>query len=336
MFARTSDIQHPAGLVIRTPLLVPSFSSRGFGFSGKPEARTSEVSGPLEYCSAWLTETMLVSAYDLHHGHVPCMDRWPAELVFVDSGGYETGGYQELSALYVSDDPPKPWDEASLRCVLDHWPVESPAVFVSFDHPNERAPLGEQIARAKELFARYPSQVHDFLIKPETHDQQYIKVESVKEHIAQLAGFHVIGVTEKELGNSQLKRLKSIVRIRGALDDAGISAPLHVFGGLDPLSSIMYFIAGAEVFDGLTWLRYSYHEGKAIYRMNYGSLALGINTLDQQVFCKAWTDNVSYLQHLQLKMRYYPVKGDLAVFEELAKPITRAYETLCGDLGRAI
>jgi hypothetical protein len=34
------------------------------------------------------------------------------------------------------------------------------------------------------------------------------------------------------------------------LDEAGVKSPIHVFGALDPLTVCLYFVAGAEVFDG--------------------------------------------------------------------------------------
>ena len=43
-----------------------------------------------------------------------------------------------------------------------------------------------------------------------------------------------------------------------ALDDAGVGIPIHVFGSLDPLISPIYWLAGAEIFDGLTWINMAY------------------------------------------------------------------------------
>ena len=54
-------------------------------------------------------------------------------------------------------------------------------------------------------------------------------------------------VIEKELGDSALVRMERIARLRRALDDAEVKAPVHVFGALDPILSCMYFLAGAEI-----------------------------------------------------------------------------------------
>jgi hypothetical protein len=70
----------------RTPLLVPSFSSKGFPDADKVIRTTSEViDGPA-----------LVSAYDIWHKKItPPFDF--ATLLFLDSGGYEAGKDVELS-----------------------------------------------------------------------------------------------------------------------------------------------------------------------------------------------------------------------------------------------
>jgi hypothetical protein len=62
----------------RTPLLVPSFSSKGF-----PEIK--EIVG---YSSELIEGPILVSAYDLHYGCIEGPFDF-ASLIFLDSGGYE-------------------------------------------------------------------------------------------------------------------------------------------------------------------------------------------------------------------------------------------------------
>jgi hypothetical protein len=141
---------------------------------------------------------------------------------------------------------------------------------VSFDKPTERKELQQQIDEAKRLFARYPHQLNTLLIKPETEDQRYVQIKNVLAKVDDLNSFDIIGMTEDELGNSVLKRMVNIASVRLAMDDAGITTPIHVYGSLDPLTSVLYFLSGAEIFDGLTWLRFGYADGSACYRANYG------------------------------------------------------------------
>ncbi len=60
--------------------------------------------------------------------------------------------------------------------------------------------------------------------------------------------FTFIGVTEKELGGSTLDRMVNLAKIRQALDTHEILSPIHVFGSLDPLTSILYFSGGSRSF----------------------------------------------------------------------------------------
>lgn len=84
MLARTSKLIHPSGAKISTPLLVPSFSSKGFKFD---KEGNSEVKDIIAITSEWLTDTALVSAYDCYYKQVPDEFYSVVEFCFVDSGG---------------------------------------------------------------------------------------------------------------------------------------------------------------------------------------------------------------------------------------------------------
>src|SRR5205809_4571701 len=97
--ARSTSLRHPSGVVLKTPLLVPSFSSKGLRQTKKGR---SELSAVFRNSASVLTETMLISAYDVHYRHLPRPERFPATatLTFVDSGGYETRPHCYLPAVY--------------------------------------------------------------------------------------------------------------------------------------------------------------------------------------------------------------------------------------------
>jgi len=177
----------------------------------------------------------------------------------------------------------------------------------------------QQIADAKTLFSKYPNFASNFLIKPETEDQKYIQIDNVINCIRNLTSFTIIGVTEKELGKSILERMKRIRLIRESLDKIGVSSPIHIFGSLDPITSILYFLAGAEIFDGLTWLKYSYFNNAAIYNSNFGVLnsELGINVSDSRVKSLAITKNIYYLEQIKYVMKDYVKDKNFKVFDEI-------------------
>src|SRR5713101_5974784 len=99
MLARTSVLRHKVtGATLRTPLLVPSFSSKGFSRDSKG---TSEIGKILETTAEFLTDSFLISAYDVKHCHVPLPLMLPCrpEIIFLDSGGYEISGERDFSAV---------------------------------------------------------------------------------------------------------------------------------------------------------------------------------------------------------------------------------------------
>ena len=70
---RETTFTHPLGGVIDLPLLIPSFSSKGFDFiterQSKPKKILSIATNALEEFGRYLAESYLLSAYDIHHKH---------------------------------------------------------------------------------------------------------------------------------------------------------------------------------------------------------------------------------------------------------------------------
>ena len=249
MLARRRHLRLGARIAGETPLLVPAFSSRGF----------PDLAYILKLSSEFITSAFLISAYDIYHknlGDNP--DVGFASLVFLDSGHYEKAHFSDLSDLQYSDYRSKKWNRSLLLEVLKHWPVgqNNPVtIAISYDEPGLK--LKDQITSAQEIFHNKSGVLKEFLIKPETKKQAYIQINSILDSIDQLAAFDIIGLTEKELGSSVLQRMERIAKIRIAMDRAGVDRPIHIFGGLDTISTPLYYISGAEIFDGLSWLRLS-------------------------------------------------------------------------------
>jgi hypothetical protein len=334
--ARKSSITHPLGVVLETPLLVPSFSSKGFLFKKTKTREISEVTDFMEVSAEVLTESMLVSAYDLHHKHIQPSSRIAkiAPVIFIDSGGYEVSDTHDFPAVYKH--PPLKdvrWTEDHLRKVMKAWPKRSPAVFVSFDNTGRSFP--QQFDAARKLFASIPDQLHDLILKPHRRGRQgqYIDIPSLLPHVKEIASFDVVGFTEKDLGDSVLNRMLSVGRLRRALDTAGVMTPIHVFGSLDPLSSSLYFLAGGEIFDGLTWLRYSYSAGQAVYYHNHGVINYGIHERDSLVNARSLRENVYYLQRLKYQMLDFLGKRSFKKFEFYREVLEKSYETFLTQLG---
>jgi len=328
MLARSSILDHPSGIKIKTPLLVPSFSSKGFKFDSN---RNSEILEIYDVTKEFLTESLLISAYDGYHGYVP-LSKIPTEYVFIDSGGYETSDEHDLSEVMRTNGNIEPWNEELHRNFLDKWPSYIPSIFISFDHGRIRKSISEQIRSARELFSNYPFQINNFLVKPE--DRNYLKLSNVIEHIRELSSFDIIGFTEKDLGSSIIDRMHNIALIRNALDEINIKAPLHIFGSLDPISTCLYFLAGAEIFDGLTWLKYSYHNGSAIYKNNAAVLTDGLTWEEKTLDSIIRKRNIYYLENLQIEMTNFLHESDFNIFTENSEILKQTYDTLCDKLRR--
>lgn len=288
----------------RTPLLVPSFSSKGF----------PDVQKIIEYSSEVIDGPTLVSAYDLHYQKIKPPFDFPS-LIFLDSGGYEASKDAELSDFGERDHNPQPWSRRLHEAQVAAWHPSVQTVLISYDHPKERLSVDGQIDRAKAMAPKAVSVLRELLLKPETVGQALLPIDSVVTHARKLADFDVIGVTEKEIGNSVLSRMQNIIRLRSALEKVGLETPIHVFGSLDTISTPLYFLAGADIFDGLTWLRFAYHDGQTIYKQNFGALKIGVGAKAHVIDGTCWNNNYYYMKDLELEMRKFLVGNDFSSFK---------------------
>jgi hypothetical protein len=284
--------------------LVPSFSSKGF----------PDVEKIIEYSSEIIDGPALISAYDLHYEKISPPFNFPS-LLFLDSGGYEASKDTELADLGERDHKPAHWDIKLHEAQLASWNSTVPSVLISYDHPRERLTIREQIKRAQDMAPGKKGCLREILIKPETEGQTLLQMPSVLANVRRLEEFDVIGVTEKEIGNSIVSRMTNIAKLRRALTDAGLDTPIHVFGSLDTVTTPMYFLAGADIFDGLSWLRFAYYEGHTVYKHNFGALKLGVSTKAHLVDGHCWNSNYYYLQEMQLEMRRFLTEYDFSSFK---------------------
>lgn len=190
------------------------------------------------------------------------------------------------------------------RAVLDRLSPLSQLVVVSFDHAGSR-PLITQIEEARDLFRAYPEYASDFLCKPE-EGYLFMDVDDLANRIDAVAeSFSLLGVTEKELGQSLLERCNSLLRIRAALLAAGSEMPIHVFGCMEPLSIVSYFLCGADVFDGLTWLRLAFSDGLPLYGQVDAILREEWRFRDEDLLVARWIRNLRTLRELNRAMTGY-------------------------------
>jgi hypothetical protein len=300
-----------------TPLLIPAFSSKAF----------PEIKKIFKTMEEFIDGPILISAYDIHHIKLYKKITFPS-IIFLDSGGYECSKDFDLSTIYHDASKPKIWNIKLLGKILNSWPHDIPTVAVSFDHPRIKKSIREQIESAKLFFQKRPLFLSDILLKPERKEQQIIEIESVIKNIDSLNNFDIIGFTEKELGNSILERMTNIAKIRIELNKCNINIPIHIFGSLDPISAPLYFISGADIFDGLTWLRFSYYNGMTIYPQNYNIIKNRIEQSNWHLKIRACVDNIGSLNDLKIQMKKFLSSGDFKEFKSNSNFIKESYKSL--------
>ena len=207
------------------------------------------------------------------------------------------------------------WKYDELIAVLDSWDKKVKTISVSYDHPKQRCGVKEQIERAKKQFKDRPFGKL-LLIKPSSETLERVDIKEILSCIYEFREFDILGLTEKELGVSIYDRMINIAKIRKALNTAGLDTPIHIFGSLDTIATPLYFLVGADIFDGLTWLRYAYHEGIASYIHNFAAIEEGIRVNDEHIKAIVWAKNYQTLLDLQITMRRFVKEKDFSVFGE--------------------
>jgi hypothetical protein len=339
LLARSRSLTLRSGLVLTTPLLVPSLSSKGFQFR---QDGLSEVAAYLEVARDHLTESLLISAYDLHHAYLPDAERflgpdhWSTvyaapSLLIVDSGGYELSPTWDGSEVYRGQRPVLPFTRQEHEQLVDHLPRDRDLLVVTYDHlatDEERPGYGAQLKEAAAFFGARTHVLSDVLLKPPA-GARFVAARDLAPHAVQLAGFDVVGLTESELGDTLLDRLMTVAALRTSLDEAGVVAPIHLFGALDPLFVTLYFMAGAELFDGLTWLRYGYHAGVSVYRESAGLLDGDLDVPRSLCGGRVQLRYLGALVDLKRSLRrWVQVGGEFAVLPYHQEELERAYRAL--------
>jgi hypothetical protein len=319
LLAREGSVRHNNVELFSTPLLIPSFSSKGF----------SEMKKIIKVMREFITEAVLVSAYDVHYKFIAPQQLTFPSVIFLDSGGYEARVEHDLSEAYGQDYKPQEWTAIDHRQVLQAWKSAVPTIAISYDSPRRHSSTERQLAAALELKRGTPQFLHEFLVKPERKGE-FIEPTSIARIVADIKEFAVIGVTEHELDHRIIGRMEKLAKIRRILDEHDVSSPIHVFGSLDSLSTVLYFLSGAEIFDGLTWLRFGFHHGQTLYRQNYGAIRgeNGILKNARELSHAMWKDNYYYLESLRSQMRNFVRTQQCTSFEHISAQVELALHQL--------
>ena len=281
---------------VNTPLLAPSFSSAGFPNIG-------DVYHAVKH---HLYGVCLVSALDIASGRIPQNIAEEINLVILDSGTYESNqnsSSDEAQSSYANCNWSRDWyQQIASRC-----DPASNQILVNYDVPG---PLKDQIRWAQEDFSCAPHAAKDLLVKPETLNSQ-INIARLITYTQTMHKFDMIGLTARESGTSLLRRCRAIVTLRNALRGAGLEIPIHVFGAITPAEVLTYFFCGADVFDGLNWLRLSfrYDIPVPVEQLAFREYSAGV--ADNELRMTEWVANLNLLYRLQEALHLYTTSRDL-------------------------
>ena len=305
---------------VSTPLIVPSFSSCGF----------PQVAEIYDEMKDRLYGVCLVSALDMAAGCIPANVTDEANLVLVDSGMYEARGKMWGRGGNCPSTPHAGWSRQQYCKIAAGLDPSANVILVNYDGAE---PVERQIRRAAEDFSYACHAASDFLVKPE-YPTRLVNVPRLARYTSELAQFDILGITAREAGDSLARRCSTVVMLRDALGDAGLDVPIHVFGAITPLEVLTYFFCGADVFDGLNWLRLGFREHGSIPIEEAAFEGRKANLADFKLLAEEWLVNLRCLYRLQESLHRYGLTRDL---DELARDFPSAHKAACiAELASAV
>ncbi len=292
---------------VSTPLIVPSFSSCGF----------PHVADIYDLMKDKLYGVCLVSALDIASSRIPIDVTDEVNLVLLDSGMYEARNTESRQIDDCLPDASGDWVRHKYLEMAGCIDPSANVILVNYDGVES---VKQQIRQASEDFSQAPHAASDFLVKPES-PAQLINVARLAQHTDKLEGFNIVGITAREAGDSLAQRCSTIVMLRDVLDDAGLNLPIHVFGAITPLEVLTYSFCGADIFDGLSWLRLRFSDNGST-TIEDAAFDVGMSNLtDFELRAREWLSNLRRLYRLQESLRRYSLSKDL---DELAQQFPSA------------
>lgn len=316
MLARKMKLELNGTEIGTTPMLITSFSSR----------INLDLCKTLEIIRKFISGPILLSAYDLQYTQkFPPID-FP-EVIFIDSGGYECSIDDIISEVGYYRPDSLTWNRELHLETLKKLKNDIPTVIISYDHPNRRETIEKQIENAKELFDGRDNILKEILIKAEEKNLM-INIDKIIENIDSISSFDILGLTEKELGDSLFSRMLTIAKIRKEMDKKGIEMPIHIFGSLDTITTPLYYFSGADIFDSLSWLRFTFYDGGTFYTEGIGSKIHGIHEDINFISMLNLIYNYNYLQELKKDLEKFQSSENFDIFKGNAEFFENTYNEL--------
>lgn len=232
------------------------------------------------------------------------------QIILLDSGNYES---------YWKDD--YSWNPDDFKTVLQTTPCH---LAFSFDRQDQNSE-SEQIASAIEISVlSAQDESSRATVVPIIHapiETMVTVVGLVTEKLCPV----MLAVPERELGDGIITRAANLLRIRNYLDETSVYYPIHLLGTGNPLSMLIYYMCGADSFDGLEWcqttvdhqsaLLYHFHQREffgeqtpfcSMKELPYHYATLAHNLLFYRLWMKRMSDALKHGDFADLAKQYLP------------------------------
>ena len=178
-------------------------------------------------------------------------------ILFLDSGNYEAYRKQDF---FNQKNNKNGWQRKNFITAANHI---LPDIIFSYDHPHPKGSAQKIIELTISNARRDAEDIQGGKIPvcPIVHlpiNNGIYAVELAPKIISGVAkGLDpvMIAIPERELGDGITERARAVRQIRRDLDGLGKYYPLHLLGTGNPISILIFTVAGADSFDGLEWCR---------------------------------------------------------------------------------
>ena len=296
-----SDVEQLSFNSENRPLFVYSYSSKGF----------PDLSNRLKHSLPYVP-SYLLSLYDYEYIIPPELISTAAPRIRI----WDSGGYESMVSPTWEISGNKKWNENTYVQTANRIPWNGLDVLVSYDTPDEPGCIQQQVERALHLYTKVEgTYARDLLIHVPDNTDPYVLAETVSPYINE---FKILGLTEKEIAPTWAHGVYFINRLRSALStlDTGRYIPIHVFGCFDLKTIARFTLAGADIFDGLTWLRYLFLGGDVLYQREIEYAIPIEQLLTADLGLSMILHNIRDMEQLRSDLTYAIYTNDMGRFKE--------------------
>jgi hypothetical protein len=295
--ARRSKYFPVRGKALKLPIYFPSISSVKTGLA------------PLDYfkiLKALQHSHFLVSAFDIAQSTVgnkfieelQAIRKEDGSIILMDSGNYES--------FWIRNNN---WNIISFNKILNQHVCD-----LAFSYDNQSPPknINENVTWIDVSIKNSQAFSETSTIIPIVHCAREVINETILE-LHHRTHFTMVAIPERILGHGLFERIAAVTDLRKELNKTGNYLYIHLLGTGNPISLLLYSLAGADSFDGLEWCQ-TVVDSKTALLHHFQQRELIIDDCD---FCKA-----SDLDYISATLGH-----NLAFYKYWMKRIQDAIET---------